>query len=120
MHGSCNMAVWELGGLGGNSYSGLRVTRPEGAAAPTAGTHRGTSSSAETEKDREAEAKADRETQREIGGSSSRLLAANFDGFHSEGSRVGPTLTDSVRLFHALCVRACVRACACARVCLCA
>ncbi len=57
IHGSCNMAVWELGGLGGNTFSRLRVQRPPG---------------------------------------SQRLLAANFDGFHSEGSRIAPTLRDSV------------------------
>jgi hypothetical protein len=57
IHGSCNMAVWELGGLGGNTFSRLRVQRPPG---------------------------------------SQRLLAANFDGFHSEGSKIAPTLRDSV------------------------
>lgn len=57
IHGSCNMAVWELGGLGGNTFSRLQIRRPP---------------------------------------SSQRLLAANFDGFHSEGSRIAPTLRDSV------------------------
>ena len=80
VHASCNMAVYEMGGGGGHSHTRLAVTRP---------TAHLTHDSPPSRDDQHATAQRFRD-------GSTRLLASNFDGLHSEGTRLGPTLRDSV------------------------
>ena len=89
------MAVWELGGLGGNTYSGLRVTRRDDAHAAAENSLSSMGSGGDVGVVGGGVGGDDGGSSG--GGATGRLLAANFDGFHSEGSRKAPTLTDSVR-----------------------
>lgn len=111
IHGSCNMAVWELGGGGGNVYDSIQVIRapmtsssllspsplpppppphphphlhplpllPTPTTAPLAAQSGGGPPRLASQAPTPA----------------MRYLVSNFDGIHSEGSMVGPTIINS-------------------------